>query len=63
MKLGTANCIVGAYDAMVRVRGKEYADKHYLAKGTKRYEANLKVLQQARGAVARSHKTRKREVE
>lgn len=48
MKLSTANIIVGTYKAMMRVNGKSYADKHYLAKGTKRYEANLKLLQEAR---------------
>ena len=51
MNRGTANCIVGTYEAMVKVNGKEYADKHYLAKGTKRYAMNLGLLKQARRIV------------
>lgn len=51
MTKSTANVIVGTYEAMVKVQGKDYADKHYLAKGTARYKGNLRLLRQARRIV------------
>lgn len=54
MTRAMANVIVGTYDALVKVQGKDYADKHYLAKGTGRYKANLQLLRQAKRTIAQA---------
>jgi len=48
--------MVSQYKAIVRVSGQEYADKHYLAKGTSRFESNTKLLRQAQNIVDRGPK-------
>lgn len=53
----TARLIVGAYDAYVKANGVEWTEKHFLAKGTARYENNKRLLEQAQ---AKLHKGKAR---
>jgi hypothetical protein len=43
-----ASVIVKSYDAYASANGKEWADRHFLAFGTPRYDANLRLLEEAR---------------